>query len=412
MTYDLIIVGGGIGGSALATVMARAGRRVLLLEKSEHYEDRVRGEWIAPWGVTETKRLGLYDLLMGAGGHHIAEHVTYDESLAPADCEAAPLPLGIFAPDVPGPLAIGHPHHCQTLYDAAAAAGAETLRPVTIDIITLGHAPSVTFFHNGETRTVHAPLIVGAEGRQSDVRAAAGIPLHQDKPHHWFAGLLVENVEDVDPKRQTIGTEGNFGFLTFPQGGGKVRVYGGYALKEKGRFAGPEGAQRFLDAFRVACAPQNDALAKGTPAGPLFSYFNNDSWTDEPFSEGCVLIGDAAGWNDPINGLGLSITYRDVRMVSDILKETSADAAPNFAPYAEERAERMRRLRFAGKLQATLDMEFGPEARERRRSYHERKAANPLLGLHGVAIMAGPENAPAEIFTEEHRARVLGETPA
>lgn len=149
MTYDLIIVGGGIGGSALAIVMARAGRKVLLLEKSEHYEDRVRGEWIAPWGVTETRRLGLYDLLMSAGGHHITDHVTYDESLAPAMCEAAPLPLGVFAADVPGPLCLGHPHHCQTLYDAAAAAGAETLRPVTIDIITLGNAPSVTFFHNG-----------------------------------------------------------------------------------------------------------------------------------------------------------------------------------------------------------------------------------------------------------------------
>ena len=71
MTYDLVIVGGGIGGSALAAVTARAGRNVLLLEKSEHYKDRVRGEWIAPWGVTETKRLGLYDLLMSAGGHHI-----------------------------------------------------------------------------------------------------------------------------------------------------------------------------------------------------------------------------------------------------------------------------------------------------------------------------------------------------
>ena len=33
--YDLIIVGGGIGGSALATVMAKAGARVLLLEQSE-----------------------------------------------------------------------------------------------------------------------------------------------------------------------------------------------------------------------------------------------------------------------------------------------------------------------------------------------------------------------------------------
>ena len=412
MTYDLIIVGGGIGGSALAIVMARDGRKVLLLEKSEHYEDRVRGEWIAPWGVTETRRLGLYDLLMSAGGHHITDHVTYDESLAPAMCEAAPLPLGVFAADVPGPLCLGHPHHCQTLYDAAAAAGAETLRPVTIDIITLGNAPSVTFFHDGETKTVQAHIVVGAEGRQSEVRAAAAIPLHQDKPHHWFAGLLVENVRDVDPRRQTIGTEGNFGFLTFPQGNGRVRVYGGYALEEKGRFHGEGGARRFLEAFRMTCAPQNAALAEGTPAGPLFSYFNNDSWTDEPFSEGCVLIGDAAGWNDPINGLGLSITYRDVRMVSDILKETPAGAAPDFAPYAAERAERMRRLRFAGQLQASLDMEFGEAARERRRQYHERKAADPTLGMHGVAIMAGPEAAPAEIFTEAHRARVLGLAPA
>lgn len=408
MTYDLVIVGGGIGGSALATVMARAGRSVLLLEKSAKYEDRVRGEWIAPWGVTETKRLGLYDLLMSVGGHHITDHVTYDESLAPADCEASALPLGIFAADVPGPLCLGHPHHCQTLFDAATAAGAETLRSVVIDKITLGASPSVTYTHNDRQHTAHARLIIGAEGRQSEVRAAAGIPLHQDKPHHWFAGLLVENVKGWNPTRQAIGTEDNFGFLAFPQGDGRVRVYGGYALEEKGRFNGEDGARRFLEAFRMACAPDNAALAAGTPAGPLFSYFNNDSWTDEPFAPGCVLIGDAAGWNDPINGLGLSITYRDVRMVSDILKETPAGHQPDFAPYAEERAERMRRLRFAGQIQAALDMEFGEAARERRRSYHERKAADPMLGLHGVAIMAGPENAPAEIFTEAHRARVLG----
>ena len=61
--YDLIIVGGGIGGSALAAVLARAGRDVLLLEQTEVFEDRVRGEWIAPWGVVETRRLGLFDTL-------------------------------------------------------------------------------------------------------------------------------------------------------------------------------------------------------------------------------------------------------------------------------------------------------------------------------------------------------------
>lgn len=407
MAYDLIIVGGGIGGSALAATMAKAGQSVLLLEKSTAYEDRVRGEWIAPWGVAETKRLGLYDLLKGAGGHHITSHVTYDESYDPQTAEQTALPLGIFAEGVPGPLTIGHPHHCQTLFDEAVRAGAKALRGVTVTDVKLGASPSVTYEADGETQTTTAPLVVGAEGRQSLIRKEAGIALHQDKPHHWFAGLLVEGVDGWEDTRQAIGTEGNFGFLAFPQGGDRVRVYGGYALDEKGRFAGEDGARKFLDAFRMRSAPANEALAAGKPAGPLFSYFNNDSWTDEPFAEGCVLIGDAAGWNDPINGLGLSITYRDVRIVSDILKATAGGAAPDFSSYAEERTERMRRLRFAGQLQAALDMEFSEDARARRRSYHERRAADPALGLHGFAIMGGPESVPAEIFTEAHREKVL-----
>ncbi len=407
MSYDLIIVGGGIGGSAMAATMARAGKSVLLLEKSTEYEDRVRGEWIAPWGVAEVQRLGLYDLLMDAGGHHITSHVTYDESRAPEAAETTALPLGIFAANVPGPLTIGHPHHCQTLFDEAGRAGAETLRGVNVTGIELGASPSVSFEHEGETRMAHAPLVVGAEGRMSPTRKEAGIKLHQDKPHHWFAGLLVEGVEGWDETRQAIGTEGKFGFLAFPQGGDKVRVYGGYALEEKGRFAGEDGPRKFLESFRMNCAPGNEAIADGKPAGPLLSYFNNDSWTDEPFADGCVLIGDAAGWNDPINGLGLSITYRDVRMVSDILKATPEGQAPDFSDYASERAERMRRLRFAGHLQAALDMEFGEDARARRKSYHERSAADQTLGLHGFAIMGGPESVPDEIFTDAHKERVL-----
>ena len=206
---------------------------------------------------------------------------------------------------------------------------------------------------------------------------------------------------------QAIGTEGDFGFLVFPQGGDRVRVYGGYSLAERGRFNGGDGARRFLEAFRVRSAPHNGAIAEGEPAGPLLSYFNNDSWMDSPYAPGAVLIGDAAGWNDPINGLGLSITYRDVRIVSDILKETAPGAAPDFRPYAEERAERMRRLRFAGQVQAALDMEFGAAAARRRQSFHERSGEDATLRMHGLAIMAGPENVPPEFFTEAQRARVL-----
>ncbi|MEO8270040.1 MAG: pyridoxal-phosphate dependent enzyme, partial [Aureliella sp.] len=60
-TYDVIIIGGGIGGGSLATVLARQGKSILVLEKSTVYRDKVRGEWIAPWGVVELKQLGLID---------------------------------------------------------------------------------------------------------------------------------------------------------------------------------------------------------------------------------------------------------------------------------------------------------------------------------------------------------------
>ncbi|ONF97719.1 NAD(P)/FAD-dependent oxidoreductase [Sphingomonas jeddahensis] len=408
MTYDLIVVGGGIGGSALSAVMAQAGRSVLLLEKTTVYEDKVRGEWIAPWGVTETKRLGLYDTLVGAGGHHLTSHVTYDETRDPAEAEARALPLGMFAADVPGPLCIRHPVHCQTLFDTAAAAGGTVLRGVDVKSITVGDAPSVTYVHDGNEYVARAPLIVGAEGRQSTVRRAAGLTLHQDKPHHWFAGLLVDGVAAWDDTRQAIGTEDDFAFLAFPQGRGRMRVYGGWSLADTKRFAGNEGPRRFLEAFRMKSAPHNEAIAGGTPASPLYAYYNNCSAAEQPYAPGAVLVGDAAGWNDPILGLGLSITYRDVRLVSDILRDTAAGTTPDFRPYAEERAERMRRLRIASELQATLDMEFGEEARARRRRYHEGSAADPMLGLHGVAVMAGPDAVPAEIFEPAHVARVVG----
>ena len=405
--YDLIIVGGGIGGSALATVMAQAGRSVLLLEQSDVYEDRVRGEWIAPWGVAEVRRLGLYDLLVGAGGHHVTRHITYDETLAPAEAEAQALALDIFAPGVPGPLCLRHPVHCQTLFDAAVGAGAKGLRGVRVIEPSGGEAPRVIFEHDGERIEATGRLLIGADGRTSGVREAAGVRLHQDKPHHWFAGLLVDQAPNWDADLQAIGTEGDFAFLAFPQGDGRVRLYGGYALDQAQRFKGADGPRRFLDAFAVSCAPANRGLVAGRPAGPLFSYINADSWTDEPFAPGVVLVGDAAGWNDPIIGLGLSITYRDVRIVSDLLKGTDNWATLSFAPYAEERAERMRRLRFAGQLQAAIDMEFDERARARRRSLFQRAALDPSLKAHSLAVMAGPESLPPQMFTEDQRARVL-----
>ena len=65
--YDVAIVGGGIGGAALAIALGRDGRRVLVLERTTEFRDRVRGEGILPWGVNIARDLGIYDVLESVG---------------------------------------------------------------------------------------------------------------------------------------------------------------------------------------------------------------------------------------------------------------------------------------------------------------------------------------------------------
>lgn len=61
--YDIITVGGGLGGASLAKAMAAHGAKVLVLERETQFKDRVRGENIWSWGVAELKALGIDDLL-------------------------------------------------------------------------------------------------------------------------------------------------------------------------------------------------------------------------------------------------------------------------------------------------------------------------------------------------------------
>ncbi len=398
--YDAVIIGGGIAGSGLATVLARAGRSVLLLERTTAFRDVVRGEWIAPWGVVEAQRTGLYDVLAGVSRHHLPYHVEYGDGIDPAEADAQKLDLRAFLPGVPGPLAIGHPAACQALFDAAAAAGARAVRGVTRFEVRPGPAPTVAWEAGGEAYEAAARLVIGADGRNSQVRRQLGIELHEDPPHHLFAGLLVEDARGWPEDVESMGTAGDVQYFIFPQGGGRHRLYLSYGYEQRGRFSGDGAAERFLAAFRLPSVPGSEAVAAGRVAGPCRSVPNQSTRVDSPVGDGVVLIGDAAGFNDPITGQGLSIALRDVRVVGELLLGSDDWRPGLFAPYAEERAERMRRLGFAARLDAVIHAEFGPGATARKLRFREARARNPALGLALAAVMVGPELVPAEAFTE------------
>src|SRR5690349_19044111 len=71
MNADVIVVGGGLAGSTLATVLVRQRRKVLVLERETVFKDRVRGENMLPWGAAAARRLGVLDDLVAAGGHRV-----------------------------------------------------------------------------------------------------------------------------------------------------------------------------------------------------------------------------------------------------------------------------------------------------------------------------------------------------
>jgi 2-polyprenyl-6-methoxyphenol hydroxylase-like FAD-dependent oxidoreductase len=62
-TYDIITVGGGLGGATLAKAIAEHGACVLVLERERQLKDWVRGEGMHAWGVPEARALGIYELL-------------------------------------------------------------------------------------------------------------------------------------------------------------------------------------------------------------------------------------------------------------------------------------------------------------------------------------------------------------
>ena len=406
--YDVVIVGAGIAGGALATVLARAGKQVLLLERTEAYKDVVRGEWIAPWGLIDAQKAGLSDVLASVSTHNLTYHVEYGEGIDPTEAEAQKGKIAEMMPGLPGPLAIGHPQACQALFDAAVAAGTTAIRGVGDIKATGGPSPSVSYSKDGQQHEAAARLVVGADGRNSQVRSQSGIDLQHDPPHHFFAGLLVDGAAAWPEDIQSMGTDNDLQYFVFPQGGGRHRLYLSYGLEQKSRFAGENASQKFLDSFRLPHVPGSEAIADGVIAGPCHSVPNQSTWTEDPAAHpGILLIGDAAGFNDPIVGQGLSISLRDARIAGELLLNSESWTPETFAPYVEERAERMRRLRFAANLDSIIHAEFGPEATARKLRFREARKTDPTVGMASGAVMLGPEVMPPFAFTEEAWAKLM-----
>ena len=399
VSYDVIAVGGGLAGAALGRALAQAGRRVLVVEREARFRDRVRGEYLEAWGVAEARRLGLVDTLLASGAREVPWLTTWVGSL-PAlrnDVREA-------SPEGLGPLCLSHPAMQEGVLEAARAAGAEVLRPATVTGVSPGAPPSVTVRReDGGEERFSARLVLGADGRESKLRGWCGFSVLRDPEKLALAGLLLD---DYDGPEDTSSLFWNFAAgeqaLFFPQGRRRLRAYVAFHAKgDHGRLSGRGHIPDFLAACAAAQVPA-DWLESAVPAGPLAAFSGADVYVPHPARDGVALVGDAAACSDPTWGCGLSLTLRDVRVLSEaLLASEDWDAAAH--AFAEEHDRYYGRLHTIESWLSQGFFDVGAEADARRGRIFARAFTEP--GRIPDVVARGPDS-PCD---EPARRRFFGE---
>lgn len=381
MDFEVIVVGGGLGGSALADQMARSGRAVLVLERETQFKDRVRGENILAWGVAAAQRLGIYDDLVAAGGHPAHYFVDYAMGTAVATRD-----LRATTPGGNGMLNIFHPDMQEAVLARAIAAGACVKRGATVIGVDAasGKSPSVTFEHDGTQHTMTARIVVGADGRASRVRAWGGFEVQRSPDLLTLAGVLIQGTAVPEESALFCGGPGGRSFWA-PLGRKRSRAYFVYrgATGRRG-LTGSKKAADFLQALPSAGVPES-WLAGVECVGPLAEFEGAPRWVESPAKNGVVLIGDAASASDPSWGSGLALTLVDVEHLANALR-SNGDWDAAITQYAREHDEYASALLRIHEWLTDFAWTPGADADARRERVMPRMMADPtgfpdLIGL-------------------------------
>ncbi len=245
-SYDLIVIGGGVAGAALAAGISVAGARTLVLEAEESFRDRVRGEAIMPWGVAEVRLLELETVLESAG----ANALPFWDSYQGADRSGRRDLTRTTRVQEPV-MACYHSALQDAMLRHALDSGADVWRGVRVSGLTAeggGSSPVVSLVQDGNAHQLSARMVIGADGRGSPTRNWAGFPVRQDLERNLVSGVLMDNVAlSDDATHAWLDTENGHFILNFPQGEGRARVYLCYDHGSARRYGGPDDIRIVLD---------------------------------------------------------------------------------------------------------------------------------------------------------------------
>ncbi len=325
---DALVVGAGPAGCAAAILLAQAGGRVLLLDKSATPPPKVCGEYLSPGCLRLLARLGVLDAVETAGARPLAGMLIHTARGRVLQARYAP----DASPSICG-LSIPRARLDPLLQDAAQRAGVRFQSGFQASDLLWEHnrVVGVAGRERGAWTSHRAGVVVGADGRHSAVASRIG----GRRRHPWLDRMAVVGYLSGARREEQVGEI----FL------GRDR----YAILNP---IGPDLTNIGLVADRHALPPGEDprrlfrSLVDSLPGlaprltsartvapirclGPLAYRANRLA------VPGALLVGDAAGFLDPFTGEGIYAALRSAELAAMCIlhqrPEGSGDASEQYA---------------------------------------------------------------------------------
>lgn len=380
--YDVIIVGAGIAGSSAAIALAPHGYRILLLDQAAFPRHKCCGEGVMPQGVAILEEFGLLPAIMARGGARFRGirfgnlRGVWAEAEFPSGQDSPSLGVVLRRFDLDHLIL----ERAKTFRDVTVREGFRVARVVWegqrakgVEGYSVGAADRREVFRS--------PLTIGADGRDSVFHTGCGISrTYLPRKRFGVTGHL-SGLEGVGPYVEVLMHPGGEIYLA-PCGKGvslvallleKRTMRSFHSELADGYMSFLKSVPGFAERMRTA-----ELLPPVLMAGPL------GFTVERCYGPGFLLIGDSAGFLDPITGEGMALTLKSVRAAVPIIQE--AFATGNFethilSRYAEERSRLIEDLFRLTRLILAFSQHKTLANRAIRRLSRDRALFRKLLGV-------------------------------
>lgn len=331
---DVVVIGGGPAGLASAIVCATHGLTTVLVERHAFPIGKPCGEGLLPNGVSAFSRIGIDADSLAAHARPIAgiRYCTPCGRTAEASFDGRTC-LGIRRTDL-----------SRVLYTRARALPClEVISGEKATVAIDRGRPQVRI----RGSTCHPKLVIGADGLQSPTRAAAGMVFAHRSRTRWGCRQHFDGEPWTDHVEVHFGR--GFDVYVTPLRGG-VNVAGLWDVRMV-RIPASCSPVAWLVAKMPALARQLHGRAyvdRAQGRGPF------DVRVRKPWCAGVLLVGDAAGYVDPLTGEGVGLALEQAALLSETIVPAlrctptceiiDPDALAQFALAARERARPNRQL--------------------------------------------------------------------